>query len=327
MEIILIILALIAVVMFGTLSKVEEAHNKIFARAHLSDQKYAVLGNKAVISVITCLVTGVGFFFVDISASIFALLTLSMVRFVPWAWYMHLNGSYANARHQASSNFTMYNNFAGPIGAMVVIGISDFLAGDGTGSGIQFYFIAPLTVVFLMFGLRDKGISSISFELKLILLARAVLSACEIWILIYCLDYVDVYNPTVLPDMMIVFFLIISLSSFYSFLYFLKDYLRDCKNGLAFKVTMNGIYGGIHDSIFFYGFAIGGPIFMMAEQALIIPTQNMYLLYKQNKLSLAVIKCNLTQPLVDTRGGKDFVISTTDICVYYLAKTIIALGK
>jgi hypothetical protein len=325
MEIILIILALIAVVITGTLSKVEEAHNKIYAREHLSNQKYAVLGNKAVISIITFLVTGVGFFFVDIADSILALLALSMVRFVPWAWYMYLNGSYANAKHQASSNFTMYNNFAGPIGAMVVIGIADFIA--GSSASIHFYFIAPLTVVFLMYGLRDKGVSGISFELKLILVARATLSACEIWILIYCLDYVDIQNPTILPDVLITFFLVICLSSFYSFLYFLKDYLRDYKNGLASRVTLNGIYGGIHDSIFFYGFAIGGPIFMMAEQALIIPTQNMYLLYKEDKLNLEVIKYNLTQPLVDSRGGKDFVISSTDIIVYYLAKTIIALGK
>ena len=79
MEIILIILALIAVVITGTLSKVEEAHNKIYAREHLSNQKYAVLGNKAVISIITFLVTGVGFFFVDIADSILALLALSMV--------------------------------------------------------------------------------------------------------------------------------------------------------------------------------------------------------------------------------------------------------
>ena len=55
---------------------------------------------------------------------------------------MYLNGSYANAKHQASSNFTMYNNFAGPIGAMVVIGIADFIA--GSSASIHFYFIAPL---------------------------------------------------------------------------------------------------------------------------------------------------------------------------------------
>jgi hypothetical protein len=223
--------------------KVEEATYKGAYRER-SGEHFAFLSTKGYMQLI---------FFVSIIPFMFMLewnfsvaliiLGLSMLRFIPWVVVNWYRGHYKDTAHQASTNFTMLENFAGPLGALVVYGFYKYFIDMGVS--IFWYVITPMIGIFLLWALREKE-QNLSKEMMLIILFQTILVSAETVIVIILkeLEITSVMIPSFLSlpfvdDSMILFIVVIALSSLFSGLYFLKDIIEDTKKGAGVQVGLS----------------------------------------------------------------------------------------
>ena len=327
METLYLTIIVIAIAFLAGVYKVEEAVYKGKYRKQYGKQ-FAFLSTKGYMQLI---------FFLFIIPFIFMLkwnlyvasiiFGLSILRFIPWIILNWYRGHYKDTKHQASTNFTMLENFAGPLGALVVFGFYNYFIDNGVS--IFWYILTPMVGFFLLCALREKE-RKLSKEMILIIMFQTILVSAET-IIVIILKEIKVTSVTLpsflsLPfvdDSMIIFIVVIAISSLFSGLYFLKDIINDTKKGAGREGFKIGLLSGLHDMIYFISFIYFGPIFIIARRGLLIPLQNLYInLKKGDKLFLLLVK-PFQEPLLNLKGGKDFIISFTDLIFNRVVKVII----
>lgn len=329
MDIIIIVLTAGILSFIVSIYKVEEATLKGLYRKDYGD-KFAFLSSKGYMPLIAFLLLSPLMFMVEWNLNlIFIILGFSILRFIPWVSVNIFRGYYSNTTHQASSNFTMLENFAGPLGALFVFGIYNYLSNSKIS--LLWYVITPIIGLFLLWALREKEDNPFSKEMIAIILLQALLVSMETIILLY-LKYNNIgniYIPNILSSLpikedMTFFMIIIAISSLFSGIYFFKDILSDYKKEkIKLKGFKLGSLGGIHDVFYFIGFAYFGPIFIITRRGLIIPFQNLYINLKNGGKLYFLIKTPFQQPLLTLNGGKDFIISFVDLIFNRVVKVII----
>lgn len=311
--------------------KVEDAQTKERHRKILGEQ-FAFLSNKGYMQFIFFLFMVPLFFSVSWSSSTLLLLVgLSLLRFVPWVIVAVAKGRYKNTAHQASSNFTMLENFAGPIGALFVYGISNYLSDSHVSIG--WYILTPFIGIFLLWALREKE-SMLSREMIMIIALQAVLVAAETLVVIYLQreEIAFVRVPDFLHSFafvdrgMVAFLVVIAFSALWISLYFLKDIIAEARSGVGKDAVKIGVIAGLHDVVYFMSFIYFGPIFIIARRGMIIPMQNLYLGIKKGKRVLDMLRKPFVEPLLGLEGGKDFIISFVDLAFNRIVKVVIALS-
>jgi len=267
-------------------------------------------------------------FFIEWSFSLFAIVVgLGLFRFIPWSLVNIYKGHYQDTAHQASSNFTMLENFAGPFGALFVYGIYGYFQNNNIS--IFWHFLTPSIGLFLLWALRAKD-EKISKEMLLIIFLQALVVCAEIIIVIICknmmIDFINL--PSMIDKLnfdksILVFMIIIGISSLFLATFFLKDIINDAKKGVGRKGLRIGFLYAIHDVFYFIAFAFFGPIFIVARRGLLVPLQNLYINLKQGANLLYLIKQPFKEPLLNLKGGKDFIISFTDLIFNRVVNKII----
>ena len=257
----------------------------------------------------------------------FIIFGLSMLRFIPWIVVNWYRGHYKDTKHQASTNFTMLENFAGPLGALVVFGLYNYFI--DMGISIFWYILTPMVGIFLLWALREKE-SKLSKEMMLIIMFQTILISAET-IIVIILKEIEVTSVTLpsflsLPfvdNSMIIFIVVIAISSLFSGLYFLKDIINDTKKGAGRAGFTIGLLSGLHDVVYFISFIYFGPIFIIARRGLLIPLQNLYINLKKGAKFIPLLVKPFQEPLLNLKGGKDFIISFTDLVFNRVVKVII----
>ena len=142
MEMLLLVMLVIMTSSAAAYYKVAEAQEKEVNRKRLNEANYTFLSPKAFMPLIFFLAVSPLFLIADLNKKIILiLLGLSIMRFIPWVLVNIVRGKYQNTKHQASSNFTMLENFAGPLGALLVYGIFQSLTNSSIP--IFWYIISP----------------------------------------------------------------------------------------------------------------------------------------------------------------------------------------
>jgi len=331
-EILLMILVLIPSVVTSVITRVDEAHHKHEIRKETGIADYPLLGSMSIMPMATFLLTIPFIYFIDFDiANIVVILTvLSVARFIPWSIMVTLIGKYSDAMHQGSSNFTMYENFAGPIGGLLTFSIYNY--SQNTDINLMWYLLTPMMGIFLVWAMREKEDKKLGRELIVILATFAIMVSIESAILLYCLNEIPKYieNPILVDfeyinDGIFYFFVVIAISSLMASTYFMKQLKRDIGNGYFKIVTKLGVINGVSDLFYFVGFTLFGPIFLLARRGLIIPIQNLYLALKDGSKILKTVLSPLNTPLMSLRGGKDFIISFVDMIFNNVVKFIIKI--
>jgi hypothetical protein len=199
--------------------KVEEATYKGDYRKN-HNEHFAFLSTKAYMQLIFFIVTIPLIFMLEWTFSvIFIIFGLSILRFIPWIMVNRYKGHYKDTEHQASSNFTMFENFAGPLGALVVFGLYNYFIDIGVS--IFWYILTPMVGIFLLWALRQKE-RKLSKEMMLIIIFQTILVSAET-IIVIILKEIQVTNVTLHPlisssfvdENMIIFIVIIAFSSLF----------------------------------------------------------------------------------------------------------------
>jgi len=311
--------------------KVEEATYKGNYRKN-HDEHFAFLSTKAYMQLIFFIVAIPLIFMLEWTPSVlFMIFGLSMLRFIPWVMVNRYKGYYKDTEHQASSNFTMLENFAGPLGALVVFGLYNYFIDIGVS--VFWYILTPMVGIFLLWALRQKE-RKLSREMMLIIMFQTILVSAET-IIVIILKEIEVATVTLpfiisLPfvdESIIVFIVIIAFSSLFSGLYFLKDIITDTKKGAGIQGFKLGLFAAVHDLFYFVSFIYFGPIFIIARRGLLIPFQNLYINLKKGFKPIPTLLKSLQEPLLTLNGGRDFIISFTDLAFNSVVKVIIAGAK
>jgi hypothetical protein len=332
LELLIIIAIVIPAVITTVVAKVDEAHAKHDIREETGVKDYPLLGSMSIMPFTTFLITLPFFYFVDFEVEniVWILAAGVLLRFIPWVIMVSMLGKYHDAMHQSSSNFTLYENFAGPIGALITFAIYNF--SQNTEVSILWYLATPAMGIFMVWAMREGNDKKLSGELLEILSSFVILVSIESAILLFCINYipdnnaVDFINDIGYIDTGMFYFLaIVSISSLLASTYFSKQLIRDVKNGYSKIIIKVGLIRGLSDFFYFAGFTVFGPIFLIARRGLIIPIQNLYLALKEGHHALDVIKSPLKNPILSLRGGKDFIISFVDLVFNNVIKFIIKL--
>ena len=253
------------------------------------------------------------------------ILGLSLLRFIPWVVVNIAKGNFSDATHQKSSNFTMLENFSGPLGALIIYGIINSINGNVS---IFWYIISPFMGIFLLWALREKSEKKISREMLSIIALQAILVAAETAILLYSRTLDLEINPAIAIDKgYITFIVIVGFSSLMSGMFLFKNIISDYRDGVLKEGVKIGLIASLHDILYFASFSAFGPIFLIARRGLIIPVQNLLLGLRGDKTLKELLIAPLRIPLLDLKGGKDFIISFTDLVFNRLVKVIINLSS
>lgn len=334
-EIIIMVLILIPSVVTSVITRVDEAHAKHDIREATGVKDYPLLGSISIMCISTFIYTLPFFYFIDfdIPDMIYILLFLSILRFIPWSIMVTMLGKYGDAMHQSSSNFTMYENFAGPIGGLLTFAIYNY--SQNTEISIFWYLLTPMMGIFLVWAMREKEDKKIDGGLIKILISFVIMVSVESAILLYCLNVIPESFATGTPqitegydyvnDGIFYFLAVISISSLMASTYFAKQMVRDIKNGYFGVVARIGAINGVSEFFYFAGFTLFGPIFLLARRGLIIPIQNLYLSLKDGGNIINLLKAPFVAPIMSLRGGKDFIISFVDMIFNNVVKFIIKL--
>lgn len=331
-ELLIIIAIVIPAVITTVIAKVDEAHAKHQIREETGIKDYPLLGSMSIMPFATFLITLPFFYFVEFDIeNIILILSLGVIlRFIPWVIMFTLLGKYHDAMHQSSSNFTLYENFAGPIGALITFAIYNF--SQNTDVSIFWYLATPAMGIFMVWAMREGDDKRLSGDLIKILLSFVILVSIESAILLFCIHYIpdntsieSIKNIGYIDSGMFYFLSIVSVSSLLASTYFSKQLIRDVKNGHTKLIMKIGLIRGLSDFFYFTGFTIFGPIFLIARRGLIIPIQNLYLSIKDGHLISNLLKAPLKSPILSLRGGKDFIISFVDLVFNNVIKFIIKL--
>jgi len=325
----LIIMVLIVSALAGVY-KVEETMIKARHR-EVYGKSYTFLSNKGYMQFIFFILMLPLIVSIDWSIDLFAILGgLSLLRFVPWVLVAVAKGRYHDTEHQMSSNFIMLENFAGPLGALIVYGILHALGGEG--APLWLYMITPVAGLFLLWALREKEEPLSPAMLKIILLQSLLVSA-ETMVIVY-LQYKSpdfVHIPKWLGSVpfmnkpIFLFMIVIALSSLWIACYFGREIIRDIRRGIGGDALKIGLISGAHEVLYFASFVYFGPIFLIARRGLLIPVQNLYLGLKKGKAFGKMLLLPLREPLLSLRGGKDFIISFIDLAFNTVVKYTISL--
>lgn len=332
METLVLIVTVLIVTALAALYKVEETAIKAQHRETYGES-YAFLGNKGYMQLIFFILMLPLIVSIEWSVELLLLLGgLSLLRFVPWVFVAVAKGRYRDTDHQMSSNFTMMENFAGPLGALAVYGL--FRAMGGEGAPLWLYMITPAAGLFLLWALREKEQPLNAAMFKIVLLQTLLVSA-ETVMMIYLQ-----YNPpayvqvpqwlTALPFMnrsIYLFMVTIALSSLWIAGYFLREIIRDTRRGVGRDAVRIGLVSGVHEVFYFASFVYFGPIFLIARRGLLIPVQNLYLGLKRGKTLGSMLLLPFQKPLLHMQGGKDFIISFIDLLFNSVVKYAIAILK
>jgi len=327
----LVVIVLIVSALAG-IYKVEETMIKARHR-EVYGKSYAFLSNKGYMQLIFFILMLPLIIGIDWSVDLFLLLGgLSLLRFVPWVLVAVAKGRYQDTEHQMSSNFIMLENFAGPLGALIVYGVLHALGEEE--APLWLYMITPMAGVFLLWALREKEEPLSSSMLKIILLQSLLVSAETVVIV-----YLQYKSPEVVnipqwlgsfPFMnkpIFLFMVTIALSSLWIACYFGREIIRDMRRGLGGDALKIGLISGVHEVLYFASFVYFGPIFLIARRGLLIPVQNLYLGLKKGKVFGEMLLLPLREPLLSLRGGKDFIISFIDLLFNAVVKYAIAIFK
>lgn len=328
METIILLISVVFISFVASVYKVDEAVIKNKKREEIKN--FAFLSSKGYMQLIVFLALSPLFFFINWEMSvIFIVLILSLLRFVFWVTVNIARGYYSDALHQGSSNFTMLENFSGPLGALLVFGIYNYFINSSVS--IFWYILTPFIGIFLLWALRSPE-GRVSPEMIKIIALQGLLVASETLIILYLqnsvINYVQMPTISFLPFLdspMIVFLTIISISSLLSSLYFSKEIVKDYKVGMLRNGLKIGVISGVHDIFYFIGFMFFGPIFLIARRGLLVPIQNLYINLKDNKNIVELIQTVYKKPLLSLNGGKDFIISFVDIVFNQVVKFIIKI--
>ncbi len=312
----------------SAISKVEEANFKDKIRKKFNNN-FAFLSTKAYMQLIVFICLLPLAFFIDWSVHVaFTIAILSMLRFVFWVFVFKLKGHYQDAQHQGSSNFTMLENFAGPLGALLVYGV--FNAFNNAGVSVFWYVLTPFIGIFLLWSLRAEE-ESITKEMVQIILSMGLLVCAEMSIILYLQNTIVDYAAapfSFLPFFnaeMVVFLMIIAISALFCSVYFIKDIFIDYRMGAFKQGIFLGFLSGVHDVFYFTGFMFFGPIFLIARRGVLIPLQNLYINLKDGHNLIDLLKGLYSKPLLSKKGGKDFIISFVDLVFNQTVKFIIKL--
>lgn len=325
-------LIVIPAVITTIVAKVDEAHAKHKIRETTNVKDYPLLGSMSIMPFATFLLTLPFIFFLDFTIeNILIILTLGiMARFIPWIIMVTMLGKYHDAMHQSSSNFTLYENFAGPIGGLLTFAIYNYT--QNPQISFLWYIATPMMGIFMVWVMREEDDKKMSKELIKILTAFLVMVSVESAILIFCLNYIPplINNPVIadfeyINDGIFYFLSIISISSLMASTYFSKQLKRDISGGYGKIVTKIGLIRGASDFFYFAGFTLFGPIFLIVRRGLIIPIQNLYLSLKDGGNLFTLLKAPFAKPILSLRGGKDFIISFVDLVFNNIIKFIIKL--
>lgn len=328
METVVLLISVVLISFVASIYKVEEAYIKNRKREEIFN--FAFLSSKGYMQCIVFIFLLPLFFFIQWNINtLFLILVLSFARFIFFVMVNVARGYYSNAIHQGTSNFTMLENFAGPLGALLVFGIYNYFIDSNVS--IFWYILTPLIGIFLLWALRSSD-GKISSEMVKIIGLQGLLVATETMIILYLqnstIDFVFIPNIGFLPfldNAMVVFLVIIAISSLFSSVYFIKEIIKDCKVGMLKQGVKIGLLSGIHDIFYFIGFMFFGPIFLIARRGLLVPIQNLYINLKENKNIIELIQTVYKKPLLSLNGGKDFIISFVDIIFNQVVKFIIKL--
>jgi hypothetical protein len=330
---ILILVGIVIITSFTAgIYKVEETLTKAIYR-HTYGERFAFLGNKGYMQLIFFLFMLPLFFTVDWTLRLFVLFTaLSLLRLVPWVLVAKVKGRYKDTQHQVTSNFTMLENFAGPIGALLVYGLYHAWIDDK--APFWLYLVTPFAGFFLLWALRQKE-KSLNRDMMIIIFLQTLLVAAETIIIVY-LQHTDTtfvhkqkwMNSFIFLDThLLSFMIVIALSSVWIALYFTKEIIKDTQKGLGKDVLRIGAISGLHEILYFGSFAYFGPIFLIARRGMLIPMQNLYLGFKEGKNMKKMILAPLKTPLLKLHGGKDFIISFIDVLFNSVIKFALTVIK
>ena len=332
MDILIIIMLVIPAVITTVIARVDEAHAKHDIRKENGIEDYPLLGAMSIMPLSTFILTLPVFFYIDYQIdNILTILVIGVfARFIPWVIMATMIGKYIDAMHQASSNFTLYENFAGPIGGLLTFAIYNYT--QNPEISIFWYIATPAMGLFMIWAMREDDDKKMSPDLIKILVAFFLMVSIESAILLFCLNYIPtlIENPILtdfeyINDGMLYFMAIISISSLLASTYFSKQLIRDVKGGYGKIVTRLGFINSISEFFYFLGFTLFGPIFLIVRRGLIIPIQNLYLAFKEGVKIKDSVVAPLKKPIMALNGGKDFIISFVDLVFNNVIKFIIKL--
>ena len=324
---IFLVLLVIITSWMAAIYKVKEVQTKEYFRDRHGSH-FAFLSNKAYMQILFFCMMLPGYFTIKWTNELFIIvILLSSIRFIPWVIVANAKGKYTNTAHQVSSNFTMLENFSGPLGALFLYSLYDYM--NTSEVSIVWYLITPLMGFFLLWALRDQE-KPISKEMLYIIVMQAILVACETGILLYLesFEYKDFFlfeSFSFVDPKTYLFLIVVSSSSFWIGLYYLKNVISDIKLGAGYDAFKIGSISAIHDFIYFVGFSLFGPIFIVARRGMIIPMQNLYLGWHESKQIFYWLKRPFQKPLLGLKGGKDFIISFVDLVFNQVVHMVIVL--
>ncbi len=328
MNFIYITISVLIIGFIASVYRVEEANTKDIIRKKFNNN-FAFLSTKAYMQLIVFFALLPLAWFINWTVSVFiTIVGLSLLRFIFWVITFKLRGHYKDAQHQGSTNYTMLENFSGPLGALLVNGI--FNAISDTGVPVFWYILTPFIGIFLLWALRADE-EKLSKDMLKIIFSMGFLVCVEMAIILYLQNTVIDYARTpftslpFLNEQMVVFLTIIAISSLMSGSYFVKDIFIDYRMGAFKQGIFLGFLSGIHDVFYFTGFMFFGPIFLIARRGVLIPLQNLYINLKEGHHLIDLLKGLYSKPLLSKKGGKDFIISFVDLVFNQTVKFIIKL--
>jgi len=329
LEILTILIISLIITTLSVKQKIDETHIKEKYRKKTSN--YSTRSQKWFLAFFFILLVSPLMFIYDINTGnlylILCTILIALTRTFPTYMQQKIKAEFKDTDFQKNTTLTLYENFTGPITALFVFGI--FLS-QSSNSSILWYLITPLIGLFLLWSMRDKGFT-LSKETRNLLLTHVGNGIIESAVIIFALKYGNEIISTTnkifeLENSIILILLMFAISYLPFFILFKKDLEIELKEKRGLKeIILNGLLHSVHDIVLFISFGILGPIILIVRRGFYIPIQNLYLNLSEGKNFKSLMKSLYQEPILNLKGGKDFIISFVDFIFNRLVKYIINL--